>query len=388
MANRHCNAHFDRDQLCNGSHPQFAIDPPDPDRLRVFARRLVEWPNTSIRVKLESLWDIFQDVFPHRPRGIESGPWLLAALYFAEEQSIIRMPVLAGKRWDRTLWPPVPLSVDRILTPRSACRKNWQHFYWHRNLEWVTDLARLSSEEEKFLYKVHDGLVHGCFVEIAPLKYRSLQLTGHEKRLSVLMKGILFEPNRLTLELLACAPDYPPLAWEKINDLPSILVFENAAPMRVARDVLKSLLRPPYGMVGYGSGNSFVRSVQHLKDIEPLVSEIEYVGDLDSHGLNTARQACQRAIEVGLPSIVPAKGLHRLMIETAHLFGYPLGMTNEKHAKSTNCGGNELLIQWLPDEVRLDVLNILSAGNRVAEELLGPEELRRLWLVDDLKEDV
>ena len=47
-------------------------------------------------------------------------------------------------------------------------------------------------------------LVEGWFEASEPLKYRSLQLTGDEKRLQKLCKCRLFGPGRLTLDMLGC----------------------------------------------------------------------------------------------------------------------------------------------------------------------------------------
>jgi len=116
------------------------------------------------------------------------------------------------------------------------------------------------------------------------MKYRSLQLTGDEKRLATWMGTSLFGPGRLTLPLLGCLPDVLPLAWEAVGDGGRMVIFENAGPFVVARGVLAGMSDRPFDLVGYGAGGSIVASLGHLLTIEPRPTSIAYVGDLDRAG--------------------------------------------------------------------------------------------------------
>lgn len=163
--------------------------------------------------------------------------------------------------------------------------------------------------------------------------HRSLQLTGNEKRLGELLHSALFRPGRLSLALL-----------------------------------------------GFGSGASFERSVLHLTLVEHQIERIEYVGDLDRHGLRIARRAAELAQSEHLPPIVPARGLHRAMLQSVQQFGYPEGLEYQPKARRSD-SSDEALAAWLPGDVRMDVLKIIQAGRRVPEEVLGPDELQHVWQV-------
>jgi hypothetical protein len=120
--------------------------------------------------------------------------------------------------------------------------------------------------------------------------------------------------------------------------------------------------------------------------VEHQIERIEYVGDLDRHGIGIARRAAEVARNEHLPPVVPARGLHRAMLESVRQFGYPEGLEyQEKERRSDN--SDEALAAWLPKEVRVDVLKIIQAGRRVPEEVLGPDGLLRVWRVlnDDIK---
>ena len=131
-------------------------------------------------------------------------------------------------------------------------------------------------QQVHFLRRVHDGFVNGMFREPAPLKYRSLQLTGDEKMLAYLATTALFGPARLTLGLLSCLPDALSLAWEAVGDGGRMVIFENAGPFAVARRVLAQLKSRPYDLIAYGVGRSVLAGLGHLPTIERNVASIHY----------------------------------------------------------------------------------------------------------------
>ena len=333
----------------------------DPKRLQLFIYNLSQFK--ARRIHLKDLWGIFSIAFPHRPRGAELRQWLLAALKQAAAQNVITLPVEHGRRWNRTLQPPLPTSVDRI-EPKPPLNHGWRRFPWHPRLAWVADLTRITPEQEEFLRRVNDGLAQGLFEQPAPFKYRSLQLTGNEKRLKALTQTVLFHPERLSLELLGCVSEIPLLFSERVSDRPIAIVFENAAPFRIAHEVLTKMASPPYGIVAFGGGKSFEQSIRNFGLLKQPVERIEYVGDLDRPGLRIAQAAAITAYEAGLPPLVPAQKIHNAMLQASRSFGYPLGLPYKTKDSAKN---DEALVTRLPVDVRCDVLNILRAGRRVPE---------------------
>jgi len=349
----------------------------DPARLTDFAHRLGEHPRRRIDQRV--LWSAFAASFPGRPQGPEERRWLLAALEHLAAGGFVRLPSPRGYRWDRTVGVAIPTSVDLIRNSAPVPNGLWRTFPWHPRLQWIADLPYVSGDQEQFLRKVHEGLVQGWFCTPTPLKYRSLQLTGDEKKLRRMMKTKLFGPGHLDLELLGCAADVVPLAWESISESSSVIIFENAGPFVIARTVLTEMSEPPYGMVAYGGGAGFELSVRHLLTIRRPVERIDYVGDLDWDGLRIALGARNAAKKVGLPDIHPAEGLHQAMLEASRRFGRPLGwpflsLPDGRRKPEAS------LLAFLPDKIRSNVATILQAGNRIPEEVLGPEELRSVWL--------
>ena len=295
------------------------------------------------------------------------------------------LPPEHGQRWDRGMDVPVPTSIDLRRENVPASEPEWKTFPWHEKLDWVAELPRLSASQHEFLRRVHDGFVEGSFDTLVPLKYRSLQLTGDEKRLLTLSRSTLFGSERLRMEDLGCARELTPLAWEPISDGPRAIAFENASPFIVARDALRRVAADttqrdaPYGVVIYGGGKGFERSIEYLGTIERPIERIEYVGDLDGPGLEIARAAQRTAHEAGLPSVEPATAVHRAMLDSARRLcpgaerpGWPAG-------EGATEGASIDALEFLAPELRADVAAILEAGLRVPEETLGPEELAAVW---------
>lgn len=349
---------------------------PDPKRMQAFLDLLRQ--RKEPRIPGSTLWVLFGQTFPYRPGSTESRHWFLAVLREAEKQGIICLPPVGGKRWDHGLSPPVPTSVQKVATPPSKTEERWRTFPWHPQLSWIADLDTLSTDQELFLKRIQEALIQGMFQKRAPFTYRSLQLTGNEKRLGELVRTALFKPGRLSLDFLGCAPDIPPLALERVGEGPVALVFENASAWRCAYDVLTHLPRSPYGFLGYGAGAVFEKSILHLKLSRHQIERIEYIGDLDRPGLRIASACARLARAEGLPPLVPAQGLHQAMVQAAQNFGYPEGMEYRTEEKRRD-PQDETLVTWLPETIRAKVLLILRAGRRIPEEVLGPEEMRMIW---------
>jgi hypothetical protein len=346
-----------------------------------FASRLAALSGPKSTVEPELFWRVFVEAFPHRPRGDESRRVLLRALRYAEKKGVIRIPPSHGKLWERAFDPPLPRRVYRV-DHRAAADRSWRDYPWGRELQWVRRLASLTPGELALLKRVHEGIRDGIFADPVPLKNRSLQLTGYEKRLAQMAKGRLFGPGKLSLEMLGCLPDeHPPIAWYGIGSDPSVLVVENKTAFSVIRGVLGSLSEPPYGMVAYGGGNAFMQSVQDLAQIGRPVQLIHYIGDLDRPGLFIARTAAATARRAGLPDVVPATDLHCLMLDAAAKMGHPNGM-EDKEASGPILEADKELLGWLPEDVRARVASILNLGRRVPEEVLLPRDLRALWTDD------
>lgn len=346
----------------------------DKRRVDEFERRLLA--GTAVRVSAPDLWRYLAHVFPHRTPGPAERRLLIDVLKSIEARGSIRLPPERGRRWDRSMDPAVPIGVDVVRDQAAQSGFSWRTFPWHPNLHWVAQCRSLSAQQAEFLRRVHEGFVNGAFREPAPLKYRSLQLTGDEKMLALLANTSLFGTDRLTLEVLACLPDALPVAWEAVGDGGRMVIFENSGPFSVARRVLADMKARPYDLIAYGAGRGVLAALGYVKTIERKVESIHYVGDLDHAGLDIACGARRCAEDLGLPALQPASELHWQMLLAAESLGFPQGWPGHERFADVD---RSRILDVLSVDLRGRVDAILSAGRRIPEEVLGPDELRSAW---------
>ena len=148
--------------------------------LEEFTSRLRNLKIVTKRIRLDIIQSVFAEVFAHRPGIIQRPDWQLQALRYAEQKGVIILPKTA---WDHTGKTALPKYVERVLEPIPVKDMWWRKFYWQHQLDWVSDLSYLSDEYGEFLKKVNQGIKEGWFNQPAPLKRRSVELTGKEKRL-------------------------------------------------------------------------------------------------------------------------------------------------------------------------------------------------------------
>jgi hypothetical protein len=164
-----------------------------------------------------------------------------------------------------------------------------------------------------------------------------------------------------------------PAAWASVGEEPAAIVLENAGAYAVARAVLSRQPRPRYGMVVFGDGGRFERSVKSLVTIGRRIARLHYVGDLDGAGVRIAIGAARAAAHAGLPPLEAAPQFHRMMLDAAARLGAPHGWPALPGRRTPVSEGAAR--GFLPPEVVDRVMLILGQDRRVPEEALGPEDV-------------
>jgi hypothetical protein len=320
------------------------------------------------RIRLERLWQVHATADPGAVGGPVRRERLAATLALLAAQGTLR-PAATSDRGS----PPLPRFVD-LIPPARPDPPPPPSIAWHRDLSWVISTA-LSPAQLRVCERINQFLqTGGAGRPVVPVRERSLELFGDEKRLDALLGGALFRGNeRLTLELLRCRPTVAPLAYERVGPGPGALVAENTATfhslVRVIRDHHG---QGPVGLVVFGEGRHFDASAPYLGQLAPPPAPVWYFGDLDAKGVATPQLANRRLAAAGLAPVRPAVALYRLLL--AH--GTPAGV-DRPPAAAALAG----LVAWLPAELR-DPAAKLLAGHRLAQEAVGYERLRNVdsWL--------
>lgn len=295
---------------------------------------------------------------------------------------------MAGAGW--VLLKPVrhrPRLLDRILLPREQ-EERWQAAFGHvpsdddanlrqHGFRWGPELAFLSNTRASLpfddLRALDDWLARTPKPATpVPIKERSLEIFGDEKRLDGLASSSVFEPGRLTLERLGCCVVPEPLAWKRgpgwASDRP-LIVLENAATWH-SYDRWNAL-HGHFSAVVYGSGNRFRDSVGFLAEVFRELGgsrRVLYFGDLDPAGLRIPRVAASRAVAAGLPPVEPHSWGYRA------LWGFR-SVAAAVPESAEDVALEEADLAWL-GELGETASPWLRSGRRLPQEHLGWEFLR------------
>ena len=201
---------------------------------------------------------------------------------------------------------------------------------------------------------------------VVPIKERSLQIFGDEKRLDTLLGSALFRPpDRLDAQRdLLCELIGVPLAWKRGPAEASaqpLIVLENAATWHSY--CRWNAERKLFSGVVYGDGNRFVDGIRYLPDIFSEIAgprRILYFGDLDPQGLLIPQEASARAQAAGLPVVEPHLWSYRQLLALGAGRGRPW---EGEPPSSTLC-------DWLGDLAQ-PVRQLFATGHRLAQEHVG-----------------
>jgi hypothetical protein len=324
------------------------------------ARALESWPRRRVKLaELQALLIVAEPALEYSP---ERRARLHEALDELVDAALVQFP--SERSYDRTAKPALPLFV-RVERPAPAPQRvSGAAVPWRPELSWAAELsvdAQTFSDLRAINAFFRDG---GSDRLLVPLRERSLQLFGYEKRLEALMGGQLFSPGRLTLQLLRCEEVHPPFVFQTIGPGPDALVVENHHTY-----VSLSRALPPKGEIGvviYGAGAHFKGSVTFIADLPMAPRHVFYFGDLDVDGLEIPIHASAVAVASGLPPIQPATSLYRLLLD----HGHPVPVENPPSQYRVRKRA-----PWLPNDLRAEGTQILSDGQRLAQEWVGTELL-------------
>ena len=321
------------------------------------------------RLRLEDIWRIFQETQP-ADFAEDRRQRLDRLLVELEQAGIVRLPSTRAL-YDRTGSPALPSWVEWIAIAPTAKIIARLSIAWAPELRFACDL-RFPAQISDCL-KIQSFLAAGgAGRPMVPIKERSIELFGDEKKLDRLKETVLFAHGRLTLELLRCFVVSPPLVFESGpagSEPRSILVIEN-------HSTYDSFCRwnatsGRFAAIAYGAGDAFRSSVGFLPKIIAATQAsgpIFYFGDLDFDGIRIPLQASRNAAVQHLPPILAHPEFYARLIANAHTelltAGEPWLLAEESLA-------------WLPEPIRAPTFDLATRGFRLAQEWLGYEALHR-----------
>ncbi|WP_133804048.1 hypothetical protein [Kribbella caucasensis] len=294
-----------------------------------------------------------------------------AALDELVAAGVVILPASAGG-YDRREQPPLPLWVRRPPRPRRAAQPKPVRV-WPAALEAAGRIA--SRDDELAVLEAVAAFLRDCGEArpSVPVRERSLELFGDEKRLDRLSTTRLFTAGALTLELLRCHQVPIPFVSQWVPGAvdphgKALLIAENHHTYASLLEVTRQHANHggPGRHVGYGTGNQFPSAVLSVPLLVPAPQRIVYFGDVDLKGLQIPVAASLKALQAGLPAVVPAIPLYELLFATPHRLPGARVAVDEAAAAS----------EWLC-EFAGDACMALVNGQRLPQEAVGYELLLR-----------
>jgi hypothetical protein len=329
-------------------------------------RHLLDQSDGKARLELDAVRMAFQKVHPELETKPSARGKLRELLDVLQLNERIELP--KGRNlWDTSALPALPRWVQLPRDSMSAEKPDLRAIPWCPELRFLATtrvfvpLADLTKLQEFFARGGRDR-------PLVPIKERSLDIFGDEKRLDQLARGsALFGEGRLTPETLRCFIVPEPLPWTAgPNPAGPLVVIENAATWHSY--CRWNAERKLFSAVVYGCGNRFADGIRYLPDIFAELRgprRVLYFGDLDPQGLLIPQEASVRAQAAGLPLVEPHLWSYHQLLTVANGRGQPW---EGEPPSATLC-------DWL-GECAEPVRQLFAAGQRLAQEHVGWEFLR------------
>ena len=300
----------------------------------------------------------------HDARLLEAGDWveLTSVKYRPHLLDRIVLPLGGEARW---------MEAFGFVRPPESEARLIREFAWEPPLAFLREArVNIPFDELRRINKfIGEG---GAGHELVPIKERSLQIFGDEKRLDVLFGTALFRPDRLDLKRdLGCELIGVPIAWKRgpvgAASRP-LIVIENAATWHTY--CRWNAERELFSAVVYGDGNRFADGIRYMADIFAELGGLRHVlyfGDLDPQGVLIPQEASARSSALCLPAVEP------------HLWSYRtlLAMSETRAQTWTGDLPPSALCDWL-QECSGRAWQLFANGRRLAQEHIGWDCVRVL----------
>jgi hypothetical protein len=320
------------------------------------------------RLPIEMAWAAFRASIRGYTSEAEARPYLERLLRTLADEGFVTLP--RGKRlWDFSAVPPLPgwIQVHRTTNPKAPTADH-RSIPWPPELAFVASMTQVALLEEFLAIKrfLADG---GRRRRLVPVRERSMELFGDEKRLDDLKGTAPFREGRLSLELLRCHEVAPPLVWAPgAGTTPGrpVLVLENLHTYESFRRWNRQV--GAYAAIAYGHGHEFKAT---CRDLPRLCAELEtgivhYFGDLDQRGLAIPIYARRvvRELDPRIELLPAVRWYEALLARAAHAV---------ESATTQTVTEDEL--SWLPTEQHAATRELLDRGLRLPQELIGTDVL-------------
>lgn len=332
---------------------------------------------SRVRLPIAEAWRAFQKLYPKLSISTEGRSRLADLLNEIQRQGKVKFP--RGKKgWDLGTKPALPnwIEILRAKTPDSM--PGMEEIAWPPELAFAASLK--SRIHLKVLLRIREWLAGGGRkAGLVPLKERSAEILGDEKRLDQLLKTDLFSLGALSLETLRCYPIHPDLIWERGRpDAPTVLILENSNTYHSF--CAWNSKTGAYAACVYGDGYVIRHTYQELQRVLEETNpraEIHYFGDLDVAGIRIPIELSRLLDGRGLRGVKPAERWYALLLDR-----FPEAQAHIRKKSPGNWTSSDL--NWFSVGIQRRVKQVFELGYRIPQELVGTHRLRQELASQDL----
>ncbi len=325
-----------------------------------FAARLAQSPRK--RIELAQLKQVYFELHPEMRNHPERGSLLLQVLQELATAGALTLP--ARGSWEKVGQPALPLWVALVREREVVPREDFSRVPWVPELGFWPELKPPQLVAAK---AVNDFLLRrrGSFA-LVPIKERSLEIFGDEKRLDAMRSGNTLFSGRLSLDSLGAFAVPLPLPY-RIASAPGkpVLVVENHNSYWSFGEWNQRALR--YSAVVYGAGEAFRSTGAALGQVLREVDGVGalYLGDLDPKGVGIPLDF-NRTAAADEPKVEPALELYAWLLANGH---------QRERAECRSAAG-ETASAWLGYELGMALSTLWETGRWIPQEALGFEQLK------------
>jgi hypothetical protein len=313
------------------------------------------------RIQLDELKRHYYSLYPDVQNSPERGSRLLAELRGLESAGHIALP--AARSWERVGSPPLPTFVQLTREKPTVATEDFSQVAWVPELGFwhLLSPAQLVAAKciNEFLLQRRGTLLP------VPIKERSLQIFGDEKRLDGMRAGDTLFNGRLSLATLGAFQVPLPLPYRQA-DAPNrlVLVVENHNSFWSFGEW--NHRAKLYAAVVYGSGEAFRSTGAALGQVlrEVRGSGAHYLGDLDVKGVRIPLEF-NAAAKDDAPKVAPAIELYAWLLQNG----------NRRLKVECKSGTFAQAENWLGTELGTLTFNLWQEGLWIPQESLGFEQL-------------
>jgi hypothetical protein len=316
------------------------------------------------RIPLPLLRQQFASACPELAEQADRRTRLAELLRSAADAGDVLLP-RGSRSWDKTGGAPLPGFVTITMPKPERLPVVPSGYAWHPLLSFAAserNRLRLDSAQ-----RINEWLKNDPDLTlIVPIKERSLEIFGDEKRLDQLRGGADTLFGRVSLAAIGCRVCPIPLPFESGPASACgnpLLIIENNDTWASFSTWNRTSGR--YSAVAYAAGGHGKSLAYDEAFIDELLRRFKadavfYFGDIDPAGLHIASRAAKRRADRHAVPLRPSVGLYTWLL--AHGLRTPL----TRHHRSFPDD-----IAWLPRELRPEIEALFAARQRIPQEALG-----------------